>query len=304
MNELLKKLSPTEFENLVFDILQFRGFRNVVWRTPGADGGRDIEATTIVADASGHNSTFRWYVECKHYSNSLDWPTIRGKVAYAENHSADYLLIATTASLSPKCMDEVARWNADRKRPAIRSWPGSDLPNILEPLPQVAVRYGLHTVSGKIPAAMYGLSLHVAKACQAAYAGMIFLDKPQAALELAAALAGLMATRAASLESIGDVSFQAFRKSRDSYDWLIMEGEPPEHCDRVALRATLCAIHYACRTSWVKVARTSTGWTIEVEKSGNYSSIEHLLREIVLWANFSVEGTAPLWRLGLKPSKD
>jgi hypothetical protein len=39
-------LTPTEFENLVFDLLISRGMVNVAWRTPGADGGRDIAQWT------------------------------------------------------------------------------------------------------------------------------------------------------------------------------------------------------------------------------------------------------------------
>lgn len=304
MRELLRALSPTDFENLIFDILQFRGFRNVVWRTPGVDGGRDIEATTFVADASGHNSTFCWYIECKQYGTALGWPLLREKLAYAENHLADYLLIATTSSLSPKCTDEVAHWNAARKKPAIRVWPGSELPNILESLPQIAIRYGLSSGSSRIPAAMYGLSLHIAKACHATYASMIFLNKPEAGIELAAALAGLMATRAASLESTGKVAFQEFRNNRDGYEWLLVEGEPSGHYDRVALRATLCAIRFACRTPHLKIVGTPAGWTIEAENAEKDISVEDLLREIVLWANFRIDGAAPIWRLSPKSPEE
>jgi hypothetical protein len=39
----LHDLSPRQFENVVYDLVSAAGLRNAVWRTPGADGGRDIE---------------------------------------------------------------------------------------------------------------------------------------------------------------------------------------------------------------------------------------------------------------------
>jgi len=46
-------LAPSEFENFSFDILNAAGVRNLTWRTPGADGGRDIEGSIFVTDFSG-----------------------------------------------------------------------------------------------------------------------------------------------------------------------------------------------------------------------------------------------------------
>lgn len=51
----MKTLSPTAFEHLIFDLMILTGLRNVVWRSPGADGGRDIEGDflTVVSAISG-----------------------------------------------------------------------------------------------------------------------------------------------------------------------------------------------------------------------------------------------------------
>ncbi len=138
----IKALDPTQFENLVFDMLLEKGMSNLVWRTPGADGGRDIEGTFSVLDISGYVLTQRWYIECKRYKASVDWPTIYGKLAYADNHGADYLLMATSSSYSPNAITETERWNKKGLRPQIRLWPVSQLEIELKSAPNTAYKYG------------------------------------------------------------------------------------------------------------------------------------------------------------------
>ena len=38
------QITPKEFENLCYDLLVKYDFHNLIWRTGGADSGRDIEA--------------------------------------------------------------------------------------------------------------------------------------------------------------------------------------------------------------------------------------------------------------------
>src|SRR5882762_11897463 len=103
----LLNLTPTEFENLIFDLMVTRGMTNVQWRTPGADGGRDIEAATTELDFSGAQVIRKWFIECKRYEKSVDWPTIYSKISYAESHQVDFLLLCTTATFSPAAINRV-----------------------------------------------------------------------------------------------------------------------------------------------------------------------------------------------------
>ena len=119
--------NPTEFEHLVFDMLSLRGLSNVDWRTPGADGGRDIEGLWTQFDLSGYEQRTKWFVECKRYAAAVDWPTIYEKVAYADSHQADVLLMCTSSSFSPAALTRVAEWNDRRRRPTIRLWPQHEL---------------------------------------------------------------------------------------------------------------------------------------------------------------------------------
>ena len=100
------QLPPDQFENMTFDLLHAAGLKNLVWRTPGADGGRDIEGTFSAIDFSRHYQNQSWYIECKRYSNSIDWPTVWSKISYADVKGADFLLLVTNANPSPSCETE------------------------------------------------------------------------------------------------------------------------------------------------------------------------------------------------------
>lgn len=136
-------LSPTKFENLTFDIVTALGLRNSVWRTPGSDLGRDIEGEYFISDLSGQYQRQKWYIECKRYTSSVDWPTVWNKISYAENHVADILLFVTTSSPSPQAIDQIRLWNNSNKKPKIRFWSDVDVLGKLNIYPQIAKKYGL-----------------------------------------------------------------------------------------------------------------------------------------------------------------
>jgi hypothetical protein len=94
-------LSPYQFENLTYDLLQAAGLKRLVWRTPGSDGGRDIEGLYTAIDFSSYHYTQKWYIECKRYSSSIDWPTVWNKIAYADARKVDFLLLVTNSNPSP-----------------------------------------------------------------------------------------------------------------------------------------------------------------------------------------------------------
>jgi restriction endonuclease Mrr len=139
----LKTLKPREFEQLVFDLLMLRGLGNLQWRTPGSDAGRDIEGEFDARDFSGASRAEHWYVECKRHSGTVDWPTVYGKLAYADSHGADYLLICTTGSLSPQCKDEMSRHERSRKRPKLRAWEGAYLETAIADEAILLLKFGL-----------------------------------------------------------------------------------------------------------------------------------------------------------------
>lgn len=70
------KVSPTDFENLIFHLLDEMGFSNIVWRKGGegnsaTDGGRDLEATfwTVLPTVSKEQS---FWFEVKYRTHHLE----------------------------------------------------------------------------------------------------------------------------------------------------------------------------------------------------------------------------------------
>jgi len=221
--ERLREVSPTLFENLVYDLLVRKGFKNPVWRTPGADGGRDIEGDFAQTDFSGTIRLERWYVQCKRYSTSIDWPRLHASLAYAINHDADYLLVCTTTTLSPRCRDEVSKHDSRRQRPFVRLWEKTDLDRLLAHDTLLLSKYGLAEVSPGQKRDPTELLWLVSKAAQAAYGYSDLPGGNRSVAEFAAAIAEL--ATAVAVESL-NVATQTVRPDRDVYDWARIDMRP------------------------------------------------------------------------------
>jgi hypothetical protein len=242
----LRALSPTQFENMVYDLVTSAGLRNAVWRTPGSDGGRDIEAEMTITDFSGFTVNAKWYVECKRYQGTVDWPTVWEKIAYADSHSADYLLVVTTASLSPQCKTEISGWNASRRRPTVRFWEGFNLERMLMHYPGILVKYGLTPDTKLVPASFMKLSQAASKVVQAAYGASEMMDWENPALEAASAMAELLTVRIKDAETSGGVVKSPFVVETDGFPWLTFKGDLTVlgEFDRHGLRATLALLRH------------------------------------------------------------
>jgi len=292
VTEILKRidrLNPTEFENFVFDCAGAAGLKNLIWRTPGADGGRDIEGVAYVRDLSGQELVQRWYVECKHYSSSIDWPTVWEKIAYADVQNADALLIATNSNPSPRCETEVSSWNEARRKPLIRFWRGYDLPNLVRDNPRIGVVYGLLESKTDLQASALPLSLIVSKIAQAAYTAVAFGSDAGPALETAASLAELLSQRLDDLKNYGRFVKAAATSGGPMFDWLESTGAPGEWED-VCLRAVLSFVRHLLGAQTLsaefqesKVTLKAAGSTLCLSEKGIKD-----LDIIAQWANLEV----------------
>lgn len=240
LTKRLKSLDPHIFENLVFDLVSKMGLRNCEWRTPGADGGRDIQGDLFDVDFSGAHSKKKWYVECKRYAKSVDWPTVHEKAAYAVAQSADYLLMATSATFSTRCLDEINNWNSSRHNPQIRAWAGHDLSTKLSGHPDLLIKYDLSSDPLIETPGFFDLATAVARTTLSAHGraavGSIS-DAPE--LQLAASLAELLVARMQQFSSNGRVSPIKFSTKTDAYSWVVFKATN-YLIDRHAFRAFLC----------------------------------------------------------------
>jgi hypothetical protein len=246
--ERIALLSPRKFENLVYDLLVWRGLKNVSWRTPGSDGGRDIEGTRSVIDFSGTVRHERWYVECKRYEAAIDWPTVYGKIAYAANHNADYLLLCTNSSVSPKCRDELALREAGHLRPFVRTWEGHELETLVASEPLLVRKYGLVPPDGDSAKTVLPLLWASSKSVGNAYAASAIIGNANPALEFAAAAAELAAIAADDL-GVQLRPQHPFVAQRDLYDWCVLE----------AAEGTITAFHAYGLRAFLATMRLASG---------------------------------------------
>jgi hypothetical protein len=202
----LSSLSPTEFENLIYDLMTSSRMVNVAWRTPGADGGRDIEGITTERDLSGTQVTCRWFVECKKYKASVDWPTIYEKLAYAESNLADFLLMCTTATFSPNAISHVDAWNARRSPLKIRLWPKHEIENQLLQHPDLSLKYRLSKTPPLPGGSIVALALALSKTVSSHFSRSVFAGRQtDLMLQASQTIADLLLARMEEVERYGAI---------------------------------------------------------------------------------------------------
>jgi hypothetical protein len=267
---------------------------NAVWRTPGPDAGRDIEGQVSVVDMSENVSIERWYVECKRYSGSLDWPTVHGKAAYAENHGADFLLFATTGTLSPRCKEEVSRRETTRARPLIRVWDAAVLENMVARHPLLMVKYGFAADSIGVGNALLPLVTVTTKIVQAAYGNSLSGPRIDPGLELAAALVDLISARLAGLTAIGGNVPRRLIMERDIYEWCdLSDGQDLQKYDGYGLRAVLAGVRFFSGSRRVAI-RALGEERIEIKPGdqkvmpGSAQAFQEFLKVVGLWSNLEM----------------
>jgi hypothetical protein len=199
----LDGLSPTVFENLCFDIVRGMAFQNPTWRTPGTDGGRDIEAWRSTVDPTFVSTQEKWFIECKRYKAAVDWPTIHEKIAHAEALDADYLFLMVTSSASPTSIDRINAWNALNKRPRVRFWGKHDILAHLSVRSELRLKYGLGDTNADT-LGFAGVSLEMSKIISTIHSLSIFKRDTTTALEYANALARCWAERVSQVRSRGE----------------------------------------------------------------------------------------------------
>ena len=255
-------LSSTQFENLVYDCVRSIGVRNLVWRTPGMDGGRDIEGQVVVTDIVGVDKLEKWYVECKKYKRSIDWPTVWKKVAYADSQQADVFLLATNTNPSPVCESEISKWNHSRRRPTIRIWRGYSFAELLATRTHITLSHGLAGADVHIDHQVLPFCRLILGVVQAANSSVAFDTDGSIALETASVLTELLEQRLSDLDNHGHFgSGYRFDKPRPAFsNWLCAEGDYSQ-IEEIAFYSTVMSLLYFSGAD--SIATVATGHTSE-----------------------------------------
>lgn len=285
----LSALSPTAFENLVFDLVIASGFTRVVWRTPGADGGRDIEAIYAFSDISQTYTSQKWYIECKHYRNSIDWATVYKKIAFADVHQADFFLLATNSNPSPGCETEVSAWNIQRRSTHIRFWRGYDFERLLSRFPAIAAKYGLLEQGAGMESSLLPLTQELMHLAQTAYVSHSLGVVSETALELGAAIAELVAQSMDSLRTHGRITSAPRATADPSFDWLTCTGSVSAFPE-TGLRAILAGCRHVTAAKSVRADFEGKSAKILVADYRINLKLAPLqaLAEIAVWADLEI----------------
>lgn len=286
----LKELSPLQFEHLTYDLSVLSGLRNAVWRTPGPDAGRDIEGEVVTSDMSETMVVQRWYIECKRYAESIDWPTVYDKIAYAHNHGVDYLLFVTTATLSPRCREELSKRELRKAQPFVRAWDAPLLEVMVARYPLLLVKYGLTDEEQPLAESMLPLINIASKSIQSAYGTASLRDHVDPALEFSVALVDLISARLAGAYSWGKAMSRRTVPTRDIYPWVKMgKGVKLEACDSYGLRALLSAIRFFWRMEKIILTKSTSGiCRVHLSLRENSTAAGDVLAVISLWSNLEV----------------
>jgi len=286
----LKALSPSVFENAVFDLMAASGLRNLVWRTPGADQGRDIEGDEPTVDLSGSFVVRRWYVECKRYDQALDWPTVREKISYAENHGADYLLIATTAHLSPQCKTEVSKWNTKARAPIVRFWDSATIEGRFQRHSAVLSKFGLSEATTPTDSPYLALSAALSFTVQAAYGRDVMGGTENPELEVAAAFAELLLYLVSINGTQQKGASAAFDPEIDGYPWLSLGNADVDLLCRYGFRALVCGIRHVLGTDRLNNTSSCPAEITfaRADDSAVGAAAHELLSLLALWADLEL----------------
>lgn len=122
-------LSPTEFEEFVYELLIALGFHAVNWRkgtgfdASPADQGRDIECKCFTKTPDGNQHEERWFVECKHYKQGVPPKELQSAIAWAQAERPNNLLLVASNFLSNQSKNYLAEYQQNNRPPfRIEQW--------------------------------------------------------------------------------------------------------------------------------------------------------------------------------------
>jgi len=286
----LSDINPQDFENLTYDILQTIGLKNLTWRTPGSDAGRDIEGEYYQPDISGSFIRQKWFIECKHYSSSIDWATVWKKIAHADSKNADFLLVATNSNPSPQCESEISNWNNQSHRVKIRFWRGYDFDRLLLTYPNVAQKFGVGNFKVEKISGISALAIENSKITSAAYLTHSFDQNPRLALIAASSISELIQVRIADLEQFGRYKSIPNLISASSVDGVIIYDSEDYCLSELTIRVINSVLSYLFKEP-PKSKLNGNIWLFKFESTiKNNASLNSLIMKISLELNLEFLG--------------
>ena len=143
-------LTPSDFEEFIYELLGKMGFKNVNWRkganseSSPADQGRDIECTHLREDPDNTQIMERWFVECKHRKLAVSARELAGLLTCAEAERPEKVVIATSGFLSNPAKEHIRAYERNNSPPfRITFWEGPMLESFASTYPDILRKFNL-----------------------------------------------------------------------------------------------------------------------------------------------------------------
>lgn len=95
-----KNLTPNQFEELCFDIVEAAGFVRLTWRQGGADSGRDIQGYKQTQIGVVEDFDELWFFECKRHEGGVPPGELNSKIAWADAEKPKHLVIFVSSYIT------------------------------------------------------------------------------------------------------------------------------------------------------------------------------------------------------------
>ena len=108
-------LTPQEFEEFCYAILERNEFKNLRWYGEGgSDKGRDILCSKTEAPLAGIETNVAWLVQCKHYTKAkLTKAILQEWLAACREHKPNRVLLIISTTLSANLKDWLKSVSSD-----------------------------------------------------------------------------------------------------------------------------------------------------------------------------------------------
>jgi restriction endonuclease len=146
-------LSPAEFEEFTYDLLQQFKFTNLSWRKgtgksgASADQGRDLEADFHRIDFDSTEHFEKYFIQCKHYKEGVPPSKLQDALAWALAERPSVLLFVVSNALSNSAKQFIADYEKNNRPPfRVKQWERKELEGLLASKPALVTKYRLGSI--------------------------------------------------------------------------------------------------------------------------------------------------------------
>ena len=133
-------VTPSQFEELCFELLLETGYEKLIWRQGGADSGRDIEGYFQYQNPLVGVIQEKWFFESKCYKAGVPPEELNSKIAWADAEKPKHLVFFISSYLSNNARIWLEKIKSDKPY-QIHLIEGKQLKQLLLKYPDIIAKY-------------------------------------------------------------------------------------------------------------------------------------------------------------------